>query len=56
MITNHGKTVAVITSPEKYIALQENQKPQFETLADATLASITTVVILIENFNPWDEI
>lgn len=38
VITNHGKDVAVITSPERYASLQ----PQVKTLADA-LATIRGV-------------
>ena len=42
-ITSHGKTIAVITKPEKDAVLMlQNQTPQFETLAEA-LATIGEV-------------
>ena len=34
IVTKHGEDVAVITSPERYAALQQ-KAPKFETLADA---------------------
>ena len=56
VITNHGKDVAVITSPEKYAAFQQGQTTRFKTLADA-LATIDGVDFDWElpTRETWDE-